>query len=68
MKTLQKLKKHLNQRGQAIVEFVLLLAAITTVSYLFVFIMNRGIAYYWEYSVNLVVNDKPGSKTLNLPQ
>ncbi len=49
-------------------EFVLLLAAITSLSYFFIYVMNRNIARYWEYSVNLIVNDKPGGKTLNLPK
>lgn len=55
-KTLRKEGK----RGQSIVEFVLLLAVITGVSFGFVAIMNGNIARYWEYSANLVLNDKPG--------
>ncbi len=70
--TLQKLlprlfRKKNSERGQSIVEFVLLLAAITFLSYCFIAVMNRNIGRYWEYSVNLIVNDKPGSKTLTLP-
>lgn len=70
--TLQKLfkklfGKNLSERGQSIVEFVLLLAAITFLSYFFVAVMNRNIGRYWEYSVNLIVNDKPGKKSLTLP-
>lgn len=55
-----KLKKSLNERGQSIVEFVLLLAVISGISYGFVAIMNKNVARYWEYSANLIVNDKPG--------
>lgn len=47
-------------RGQSIVEFVLLLAVITGLSYGFVAVMNQNLARYWEYAANLVVNDKPG--------
>jgi hypothetical protein len=59
--------KKFNERGQSIVEFVLLLAAISFLSYFFIAVMNRNIGRYWEYSVNLIVNDKPGKKTLSLP-
>ncbi len=58
----------LSERGQSIVEFVLLLAAIASVSFFFVAIMNRNIARYWEYSANLVINDGPGKpKKVTLP-
>jgi hypothetical protein len=57
----------LRNKGQSLVEFVLLLAAIAGISYLFVAGINKYIAKYWEYSVNLIVNDKPGNtKKLNL--
>lgn len=56
----QKVKKSLSERGQSIVEFVLLLAVITGVSYGFVAVMNKNVARYWEYSANLILNDKPG--------
>lgn len=61
-------KKYLTERGQSIVEFILLLAAISGLSYGFVVFMNRNLAKYWEYSANLIVNDNPaGPKKLNLP-
>lgn len=61
-----KFKKLLKrQQGQSIVEFVLLLLVVTSISYAFVGIVNRNIAIYWEYSVNLIINDKPGEKTVN---
>jgi hypothetical protein len=53
----QKLFRRLGQRGQTLVEFVLLLAVISTLSYGFVSIMNRNIGAYWEHCVNLVIND-----------
>lgn len=55
-----KINKALGERGQSIVEFVLLLAVISSISYLFVAVMNKNVARYWEYSANLIVNDKPG--------
>jgi len=53
----QKFFRYLGQRGQTLVEFVLLLAVISTLSYAFVSIMNRNIGAYWEHCVNLVIND-----------
>ena len=62
-------KKVLGQRGQTVIEFVLLLAAITFISWGFIMFMNKNIGKYWEYSANLIVNDKPGGeKKLNLPR
>jgi hypothetical protein len=51
--------KRLGMRGQSLVEFVLLLAAIASLSFLFVTATNKYIARYWKYSVNLIVNDHP---------
>jgi hypothetical protein len=59
-----KFMKALGQRGQSIVEFVLLLAVITGLSYGFVAMMNKNLARYWQYSANLIVDDKPGTKTV----
>ncbi len=62
-----KLTKKLGDKGQTIVEFVLLLAVVTGLSFGFVAVMNKNLARYWEYSANLIVNDKPGGpKALNL--
>ena len=55
-----KFIKKMGQRGQSIVEFVLLLAVIASLSYVFVAVMNNNLAKYWEYSANLIINDKPG--------
>jgi hypothetical protein len=54
----------LKSGGQTVVEFVLLLVVITTISYTFVFFMNRNLARYWEYSVNLIIDDRPGTRTV----
>ena len=60
------LKKKLGQKGQTLVEFVLLLAVISSISYVFVSFMNRNLSKYWEYSVNLIITDKPGEKRVQL--
>lgn len=60
-KRLPILKLIKSQKGQTLVEFVLLLAVISLISYGFVSIMNRNIGAYWEHSVNLIVNDGPES-------
>ncbi len=57
---LNKFTKKLGEKGQSIVEFVLLLAVVTALSYSFVAVMNKNLARYWEYSANLIVNDRPG--------
>jgi len=54
------------QSGQGVVEYVLLLAVISSITYLFVGFMNKNLARYWEHAANLVVNDKPGIKTVTL--
>lgn len=61
------LKRLRNQRGQSIVEFVLLLVVISGISWMFVAFMNRNLARYWEYSANLIINDRPnGPKAVEL--
>lgn len=60
--------KRLGNRGQSIVEFVLLLAVVSGISWGFVAFMNRNLARYWEYSANLIINDRPnGAKAVELP-
>lgn len=63
-----KLRKVLNQKGQSIVEFVLLLVVVAGISYGFVSFMNRNLGRYWEYYANLVIDDKPGTRTVQLNQ
>jgi hypothetical protein len=58
--------KFLHQRGQALLEFILLLVAIGGISFGFVNIMNRNLGKYWEYYANLIINDKPGVTTVRL--
>jgi competence protein ComGC len=59
-------KQWLNQRGQSLVEFVLLLAVISMLSYAFVAVMNRNIGNYWQHAVNLIINDRPGITTAKI--
>jgi hypothetical protein len=58
--------KKLSQRGQAIVEFVLLLAVMSMITYVFVNFMNTNLSRYWEHAANLIINDSPGVKTVTL--
>ncbi len=61
-----KFLKKLGQKGQSVVEFALLLAVMALITYAFVHFMNRNLSRYWEHAVNLIINDRPGVKTLNL--
>jgi Tfp pilus assembly protein PilW len=58
-----KFLQNKRQRGQAIIEFVLLLAVMSLVTYGFVYFMNKNLRRYWEYSANLIINDRPGVTT-----
>ena len=49
----------LGERGQSIVEFVLLMCVLMGISWGFVSFMNYNLSRYWEYSANLVINDGP---------
>jgi hypothetical protein len=60
------LLKRVGQKGQSLIEFVLLLTVISGISFMFVSLMNKNITRYWEYAVNLVIDDKPGTKTATL--
>ncbi len=60
------LLKQVGQKGQSLIEFVLLLTVISGISFMFVSLMNKNITRYWEYAVNLVIDDKPGTKTATL--
>jgi hypothetical protein len=49
------------QTGQAILEYVLLLVVMTAITWGFVIFMNRNLSKYWQASINLIVNDRPGT-------
>lgn len=57
-------RRILGARGQALVEFILLLVVLSGISFFFVGFMNRNLIRYWEYSVNLIIDDRPGTKTV----
>jgi competence protein ComGC len=60
-------RKLLQQKGQSLVEFVLLLAVISMLSYSFVAVINSNLGTYWEHCVNIVVNDgDPGKPKLTI--
>jgi len=50
-------KTKLNQRGQTLVEFILLMAVIMTISLMFMKIVNSNLAIYWKFIVTKVVGD-----------
>jgi competence protein ComGC len=54
---LRKQLRKFGQKGQTLVEFVLLLAVISTISYAFVAFMNRSLATYWEQAAYMVIRD-----------
>lgn len=64
LRTFLRKIRQVRQKGQALVEFILLLVVLSTISFLFVGFMNRTLSRYWEYSVNLIIDDKPGTKAV----
>ena len=55
----------LNENGQTLVEFVLLLLVIMSISFAYMSIVNRGIADYWQAMGNILLKDV---KTPNKPK
>ncbi|MBA2404289.1 MAG: hypothetical protein H0V66_05920 [Bdellovibrionales bacterium] len=51
------MSRWINQKGQTLVEFVLLLAVVSSLSYGFVAFINKNLGSYWEHAVNIVIND-----------
>lgn len=58
-------RKKSSQKGQSIVEFVLLLAVISGISFAFVAFMNRSLSKYWVKAVKVIVDDQ--SQTIEIP-
>jgi Flp pilus assembly pilin Flp len=58
----------LNQEGQTLVEFVLLLVVIMTISFTYMSTVNRGIADYWVAMGNTLLIDvkTPSKRPLEL--
>lgn len=46
-----------DQQGQTLVEFILLLAVISLLSFMFLKIINNNISLYWLFFVQKVVDD-----------
>jgi len=61
---LEFLEKTESERGQSVVEFVLLLLVIMGFSMLFLALTNRNLSTYWRYLVKIVVDDP--TQQLNL--
>lgn len=59
---IKKLTK--NQDGQTLVEFILLLAGITMISFSFMRLVNSNIADRWQAMAQMVLDDK--SQTLEI--
>lgn len=59
---IKKLAK--NEDGQTLVEFILLLAGITMISFSFMRLVNSNIAERWQAMAQMVLDDK--SQTLEI--
>ena len=63
---LKKAKAVLSQRGQSLIEFMLLLVAVATISFTFVKVVNNQIASRWASIVKIIVDDPSQNSRLNL--
>lgn len=61
------LSKKNQQSGQTLVEFMLLLLVVTSLSFLFTKIANKGIADAWLTFIKLIVDDPTVASTINFP-
>jgi hypothetical protein len=48
---------HENERGQTLVEFILLLAVISGLSFIFLKVINNNLSVYWAFFVTKIVDD-----------
>lgn len=55
---LNKAKAVLDQRGQSLIEFILLLLVVATISFMFVKLVNGQIASIWVDFVKIIVDDE----------
>ena len=55
-----------NQKGQSLVEFMLLLAIIVGISFAFMSGLNRGVAARWSAIANTLLVDTDNNETLEL--
>ena len=63
---LNKVKAVLNERGQSLIEFVLLLLVVATISFMFVKLVNNQIAGIWVDIVKIIVDDETQNSRLEL--
>lgn len=66
MKTRLNFLRQSKEKGQSLVEFVLLLVVISGISYGFVSLINRNLSRYWVFYADLIVNDDANKKTVRL--
>ena len=64
--TVQQVKAVLNERGQSLIEFVLLLLVVATISFMFVKLVNNQIAGIWVDIVKIIVDDETQNSRLEL--
>jgi hypothetical protein len=63
---LNKVKAVLNENGQSLIEFVLLLLVVATISFMFVKLVNNQIAGIWVDIVKIIVDDETQNSRLDL--
>ncbi len=63
---LNKVKAVLDERGQSLIEFVLLLLVVATISFMFVKLVNNQIAGIWVDIVKIIVDDETQNSRLEL--
>ncbi len=63
---LNKAKAVLNERGQSLIEFILLLLVVATISFMFVKLVNGQIASIWVDFVKIIVDDETQNGRLTL--
>ncbi len=59
-------EKLLDESGQTLVEFVLLLLIVMSISFVYMSVVNRGIADYWQAMGNILLKDVPQKQSLKL--
>jgi hypothetical protein len=63
---LNKAKVVLGQHGQSLIEFVLLLLVVATISFMFVKLVNSQIASIWVDFAKIIVDDESQNSRLEL--
>lgn len=63
---LNKAKAVLSERGQSLIEFILLLLVVSTISFTFVKLVNSQIASIWVDLAKTIVDDETQNSRLDL--